>query len=151
MINKQKLKLIKEILYGNKILSLNKIKDLIDKEILHIVAIKYNWDNGFEIPTQIYKNENCDLSTAILLFYLADGYRFLENKTNLNRFENTEWKNFLDELYNKIISNSFKTYEISYTLPISKVQAFKLFKQNLEIPMCFFEIKKGIELIIPNI
>ena len=50
---------------------------------MHIIAANYNWDNGFEIPYNIINNKNCDLGTALMIFYDADGYRVLENKEEL--------------------------------------------------------------------
>ncbi|WP_416876448.1 DUF4274 domain-containing protein, partial [Kitasatospora sp. SC0581] len=29
--------------------------------LLHYFAANYNWNNGFDIPTVILENENCDL------------------------------------------------------------------------------------------
>lgn len=134
------IKLIEEVLYSENVLSaLRTIKSIVDKEILHAIAVKYNWDDGFEIPTAIIRHEKCDLSTALFIFYLADGYRFLANQNDVNESSNVIWKDFSNELYRKIIDNEFTTQEISFTPPLTSVQAFKLRKQNRQIPACFFE------------
>lgn len=43
---------------------------------------KYNWDNGFEIPNEILADSSCDLALALEVFYLADGYGYLEKSTD---------------------------------------------------------------------
>lgn len=48
--------------------TIDKIEDITDSELLHIIAGNYNWDNGFEIPHSIINNENCDLGTALMIF-----------------------------------------------------------------------------------
>jgi len=39
---------------------------------------EYNWDDGFEIATEILDNPYCDLALALKIFYLADGFAYLE-------------------------------------------------------------------------
>lgn len=73
-----------KLLYSeNKKDTIDDIKSITDSELLHVIAGNYNWDNGFEIPYNIIKNKNCDLGTALMIFYDADGYRVLENKEEL--------------------------------------------------------------------
>lgn len=48
-----------------------------DSELLHVIMVNYNWDDGFELPKSVLKNENCELSTALLIFYLVGGEEFL--------------------------------------------------------------------------
>ena len=38
-----------------------------------------NWDNGFEIPKEILADPRCDLALALEIFYLSDGYAYLED------------------------------------------------------------------------
>ena len=42
---------------------------------------EYNWDDGFEIPKQILAAPSCDLALALEIFYLSDGYAFLDDST----------------------------------------------------------------------
>ena len=51
-----------------------------EAKILHTYMEYYNWDDGFEIPQKVLSKICCELSTALLIFYLADGERYLENK-----------------------------------------------------------------------
>jgi hypothetical protein len=117
--------------------------------LLHIIAANYNWDSGFEIPSLIINNSTCDLGTALMMFYNADGYRILESGTNDLSDANVHWKLFITDLYNKIKSNDFKSQSISYTPQINKVQIFKLKKNNPDIPNIFLERSPGIDTDIP--
>jgi len=150
-MNNENLKIVKKIIYNeNQNINLDEIKNINDAETLHIIAMNYNWDNGLEIPLEIFRNEICDLSTALLLFYLADGYLFLENKNKVYESKDLKWKEFLCELYDKIVSNKFKTQTIAFSPPLSKGQIYKLRKINLNIPNYFFESKDGININISN-
>jgi len=116
---------------------------------LHVIAANYNWDDGFEIPNLIINNCSCDLGTALLLFYNADGYRFLESHINNLSGSNTQWELFITHLYKKIQNNEFKSQSISYTPQISRVQVFKLKKNNPNTPNIFLERSPGIDTEIP--
>ena len=91
-MEKSKKEYVYELLYSeDKDYTVSEIKGITNSELLHIIAGNYNWDNGFEIPYSIINNENCDLGTALMIFYDADGYRVLERT---------------DELYTTINKNS---------------------------------------------
>ncbi|MCX7746231.1 MAG: DUF4274 domain-containing protein [Clostridia bacterium] len=118
---------------------------------LHIIAANYNWDNGFDVPTAILNNDNCDLGTALMLFYSADGYRMLESAEDFTASPLESWKSFLSFVYKKIINNEFKIRQITFTPPISKVQIYKLKKINPDIPTVFMEKTPGVEPDIPRL
>lgn len=63
--------------------TMDDIKDITDFELLHIIAGNYNCGNGFEIPYNIINNSNCDLGTALIIFFDDDGHRILENREEL--------------------------------------------------------------------
>lgn len=63
--------------------TMDDIKDITDFELLHIIAGNYNCGNGFEIPYNIINNSNCDLGTALMIFFDDDGHRILENREEL--------------------------------------------------------------------
>ena len=67
--------------------------------MLYMYAYNYNWDNGFEIPKNIIFKDCCDLSTALMIFYSVDGYRYLQKKDEKND-SLKEWSVFIKELYN---------------------------------------------------
>lgn len=73
-----------KLLYSqNKKDTMDDIKDITDFELLHIIAGNYNCGNGFEIPYNIINNSNCDLGTALIIFFDDDGHRILENREEL--------------------------------------------------------------------
>lgn len=122
--------LISKLLYNDsKIDVLNKVERVKNSEALYIFSYNYNWDNGFEIPRKILDNRYCDLSTALIIFYFSDGVRYLENK-HCNSDFSKEWFEFVENLYNDIVSKKFVKGNIKFVPPLNKVQLYKL-KKNL--------------------
>lgn len=115
-----------------------------ESDILHIYAYNYNWNNGFEIPMVIIENPSCSLSTALMVFFLADGYRYLTEKHEASDIP--EWLNFVSHLYNRIIIGSFTNSAIAFSVPLSKVQVFKLKKQLNKEEQVFVTLIDGENL-----
>lgn len=46
---------------------------------LKIQLKEYNWDDGFEFPRKLLNSPECDLAMALDIFYLADGYGYIQN------------------------------------------------------------------------
>lgn len=90
---------------------------------------EYNCDNGFEIPKEILAAPGCDLALALEVFYLADGYGYLEKSTKTAVLE--EWTEFITILYNDILNNKFPKTDTSFEIPLSKVQKYKLRKKGI--------------------
>lgn len=108
-----------------------------DQEILYMYAYHYNWDDGFEIPQAILDNGKCDLSIALLLFYEADGFRFLMEKSdNVN---SPQWSSFVRDLYDSIMAGKYRKGKIAFEVPLSKVQVYKLKKMLTEEEKIFTE------------
>ena len=82
-MDEKKILKVKELLYN---VDNDEVKRVIfqtgDQEILYVYAYNYNWDNGFDIPQTVLDNEKCDLSTALLIFYRADGLSYLQDKSD---------------------------------------------------------------------
>jgi hypothetical protein len=120
--------IIEKLLYDNtsdkKII--NWINTNSDPMALYVLAYNFNWDGGFEVPICIFNSPNCSLSTALLLFYRAEGELFLQNKQSDN--SDTEWFNFISELYKKILNNDFSNSYIHFKCPLTKVLVYKLSK-----------------------
>ena len=115
---------VKQMIYDkDKREVMRQLDEIVDSEILHLYAYNYNWDNGFKIPRKIIHKDCCQLSTALMMFYAADGIRYLQDKSEVNNLK--EWSIFIKELYNKIINNEFLEGTIKFTPPLSKVQIFK--------------------------
>lgn len=98
-----------------------------DSETLHIYAFNYNWNNGFDLPQVIIDNPVCSLSTALMIFYLADGYRYLSERNETSDIP--DWLSFISELHSRIYNGSFTNSSIAFNVPLSKVQIFKLKKK----------------------
>lgn len=96
-------------------------------EMLYVYAYNYNWDDGFEIPEKIINQKYCDLSTALMIFYRSDGLRYLQEKdSKMEGFEN--WIKFVENLYLKIIHNTYQRSNIKFEPPLNKVQMYRLNK-----------------------
>ena len=57
---------------------------------------EYNWDDGFVLPKEVLENPDCDLALALEIFYLADGYSYLINKSRNSSL--SEWKLFIEKI-----------------------------------------------------
>lgn len=141
---------IEELLYStDKENTLEKIKEIEDNIKLHILASNYNWNNGFEIPTAILSNKNCDKATALVLFFDADGIRALEDIKEVENSKLKEWSNFIISLYKRINDDDFNSEVIKFIPNLSKVQIFRIKKKNPNINKSFI-IESG-EKYIDNI
>ena len=118
-----------------------------DSKLLYILAYNYNWDGGFEIPICISNSKYCTLSTALLLFYRAEGELYLQNKHNDN--SDKEWYSFISELYKKILLNVYPNSDIQFRCPLTKVQIYKLSKQLSEGEKVFITEIPGENLDVP--
>ena len=114
-------------------------------KLLHNIALNYNWDNGFELPNLIVRNSHCDLGTALMLFYNADGYVILDKQNKYLVDGQKDWITFINMLFNKLLNNEFRSIKVSYQPELSKVQKYKLKKANPNIPEMFFEGIRGKE------
>lgn len=112
-----------------------------DQEILYVYAYNYNWDNGFDIPQLVLDNEKCDLSIALLIFYRADGLRYLADKSD--KVNLPQWSSFIKRLYDSILMGKYQKGEIEFKVPLSKVQLFKLKKTITEKENIFTENIEG--------
>lgn len=90
---------------------------------------EYNWDDGFEIPKEILAAPGCDLALALEIFYLSDGYAFLDNLTKTTDVK--EWGRFITVLYDDILNNKFPKTSTAFEIPLSKVQKYKLQKKGI--------------------
>ena len=114
-----------------------------DEETLFVYAYNYNWDNGFDVPTEILKNSNCSLSIALLVFNASDGILYLQDK---EASEGTRaWTSFISNLYKKILNNDFKKGKTSFDPQLSRVQEFKLKKVLSEEEFIFITPIEGID------
>ncbi len=131
---------------GDQDLLIQEIAKVKDEKILYALGCSYNWDDGFAVPTAIIANSNCHLSTALMLFYLADGGRYLANKPEVEKSTLSSWKQFIMNLYNKIIAGTFDKSNIKFVPPFNKVGLYKLRKQLNDSELIFIEPIDGEDL-----
>lgn len=141
-MNQNNISNVKELLYEA---TNDEVKRVIsqtkDQEILYVYAYNYNWDDGFDIPQIILDNEKCDLSIALLMFYRADGLRYLtERPRNTN---SAKWFSFVKNLYNSILAGKYQKGEIEFKVPLTKVQLYKIKKILTEEENIFTENIEG--------
>lgn len=133
---------LQELLY---FMPIEDVKDALssctDSTTLHVYAYNYNWDNGFDIPQIIVNNSACTLGTALMIFYLADGYRYLTERNETS--DTPEWLSFVSELGKHISDGSYTDTTIAFSVPLSKVQIFKLRKQLTESERVFITPIEG--------
>lgn len=87
----------------------------------------YNWDDGFQVPREILADSNCDLALALEIFYLADGYLYLQQADHTTNLKN--WEPFLAALYQDILKNRYPKTNTSFSVPLNKVQKYQLRKK----------------------
>lgn len=119
-----------------------KIDKINDSIALHIIACKYNWDDGFKFPKLIIENKNCDLDTALMIFYDADDYTFLNGNNEEEPANLNVWFN----LYRKIFDSEFVGKSIQYIPEVTKVQIYKLKKGNPSVPEVLLNGTLGIKV-----
>lgn len=151
-MNGEEIQALKDLLYNEENSStIAEIKNIKNPLFLHILAANYNWNSGFEVPKTILENENCDFGTGLLMFYHADGYRMLELKEAVQESSLRDWKEFINNLYQKILDGDFRDRRISFTPPLTKVQIFKLRKSNPNISDAFLDKSSGDDVEIPDL
>lgn len=143
---------IEQLLYNtDKDYVVNQLKNIDNPLLLHYFAANYNWNSGFDIPTAILDNEACDLGTGLLMFHYADGYRLLESSDEFSSSSLEEWKVFLIMIYNKLLNLDFKSQDISFDPELTKIQKYKLKKNNPDLPDVLISKSPGKEIDIPKI
>ena len=121
-------------MWKNSSKSFDKIKGRTMSEI-RTQLNEYNWDDGFKVPQEILDNPDCDLALALEVFYLADGYAYLENKESM--VELKEWNQFISRLYKDIMEHKYQKTDAVFEIPLSKVQKYKL--ANKQVPEIFLK------------
>ncbi|MCM1507267.1 MAG: DUF4274 domain-containing protein [Ruminococcus flavefaciens] len=123
------------------------ISEMTNPVLLHMTAVNYNWDDGFDIPECIIQNKHCDLGTALMIFDFADGYSFLFDNEEIT---DTDWKNFIEKLKLEIQNGKFKTHKIKYLPELSRTGKLRIKKLYPDLDGVFLEGTSGkeIELII---
>ena len=104
------------------------IGNISDSSTLHVFMCSYNWDDGLEIPAAVLSNKNCELATALMIFYQAEGERYLSDREAVKKDYSDPWAEFIEKLYERIINGGFVQGDILFEPPLVKVQLFRLSK-----------------------
>lgn len=92
-------------------------------EELHQYMEEYNWDDGLEVPYFIMQHPNCELATALLMFWLAEGdYIFEDDFEEMDFIDEVEFKYFLRMLHDRIVRGVYKVGTQSYQIPLNEKQ-----------------------------
>lgn len=107
------------------------VKSINSEDELFVLLDNYNWYNGFEVPEAIINHPNCTLPVALLAFHRADGIQYLlEGEAIFANRLSKSWKDFIKEVYDKILKKKYPNGSISFQHEITKIQKFKLNKLN---------------------
>ena len=160
MSNEELKELFKFILYSENCKDVTeKINDIRDPRVLHTLAYNMNYHTIYHyksgnlcIENAVINNPDCDLGTAMLLFYFWNGFDYLlesnirYNKivSLINRVTASKETQFLKKVYEKILNGGFKT-GIAYKPKIGKIELSIFEKRNFVPPKVFLEETPGIE------
>ena len=78
-----------------------------------------------------------------MIFYAGDGYSYLLEKPKDTKSK--EWFEFITDLYAKIKNNKFKIGKAAFTVPLTKVQIFKLKKTLSDEEQVFINDISGFD------
>ncbi len=128
-MNKEDIEFIRKLIYDrSKEEVIEEIGRVTDSRVLYVYMYNYNWDDGLDIPRAILSNGNCDISTALHAFYLAEGERYLCGRDALEKDEPDEWFVFIRNLHSRITRGDFIKSDTLFEPPLSKVQLYKINK-----------------------
>ncbi|USK74068.1 DUF4274 domain-containing protein [Peribacillus frigoritolerans] len=151
-MDKKDISFLEQLLYDtDKEIIINELTNIENPLFLHYFAANYNWNSGFDVPRVILENGACDLGTGLLMFHYADGYRMLEDSEEVLSSSLEEWKDFLNKIYNKLINFEFKSQNISFDPELTKIQKYKLKKNNPNIPDILISKSPGEVIDIPKL
>ncbi|WP_458354466.1 DUF4274 domain-containing protein [Peribacillus frigoritolerans] len=145
-MDKKDISFLEQLLYDtDKEIIINELTNIDNPLFFHFFAANYNWNSGFDVPSVILENEACDLGTGLLMFHYADGYRMLEDSDEVST------KCFLNKIHNKLINFEFKSQNISFDPELTKIQKYKLKKNNPNIPDILINKSPGEVVNVPKI
>ena len=121
------------------------INSCTDSETLHCCAFNYNWSDGFAEPAAYINNPVCSLSTALQIFFDADGVRYLENKGFEPEDWQEEWWDLLKKLYKRIIAHDFIITPIKFEPPITHVERYNMEKDLKDEESVFYTSIEGVD------
>ncbi len=86
-----------------------------NSEKLHLLIKNVDKRECYAIFRIAAENESCELSTALTIFGMVDGYEYLFDKDeDAEDDDEKEWLSFVKKLYNNIINGRYKEGKIYY-------------------------------------
>lgn len=88
-----------------------------DPDIWHIVAKNWNWDYDRAVPLWIIRQKDCDLATALEVFFLASPsyyFRWGDDRSSVPAGWERENYDFLAELRQRLAQGFYTRSEIAY-------------------------------------
>ena len=108
----------------------NLLEDSTTGETLHsFLQEEYNWDDGLELPYYIALHKNCQLATALKLFWSAEGIFFFKDEY---KSRNVLYKQYLQTLYERIVNGTYKKGDLHYTVPVDNEDKEKIRQQGVD-------------------
>jgi len=138
--------IVKELIYEvDEKRRMNFICSCNDSETLHLYAYNYNWCDGFNEPIAIIKNPACSMSTALTMFYLADGVEYLSDPEQEVDEYQADWLEFVMTLYHRIIAHDFIDASIKFEPPITNIELYNMKKDLSDEESIFYTPIEGID------
>ena len=106
--------------FNDEYAAFEEIKKLKKIDLYHILNL-YNWGDGFSLPAELLEHDECDLSLALNIFALADGYTFIEDcylKEGAPSSYFKDWWDFCLKLFNDMGNGKFTSNNSDVGLPI---------------------------------
>lgn len=88
-----------------------------DPDIWHIAATSWNWDYDHAVPLWIIRQENCDIATALEVFFLAEPsyyFRWVNDRSSVPVGHKLEGFDFLVEIRERLARGFYKRSEIAF-------------------------------------
>jgi hypothetical protein len=99
-------------------------------EELNYLIRHYNWDDGFSVPQSVSQHPQCDLATALEMFWLSEAVSVIdleEPPSPLRR----EWFEFARLLTSRISSGHYPRGRNRFLPGLSRVEEYRFRKQGV--------------------
>lgn len=88
-----------------------------DPDIWHIAATRWNWDYDRAVPLWVIRQKNCDIATALEVFFLASPsyyFRWGDDRSSVPDGWERENFDFLTEIRQRLAQGFYKRSEIAF-------------------------------------
>jgi hypothetical protein len=88
-----------------------------DPDVWHIAATRWNWDYDHAVPLWIIRQKNCDIATALEVFFLAEPsyyFRWVNDRSSIPAGREQEGFDFLAEIRERLARGFYKRSEIAF-------------------------------------